>query len=57
MRHVRALSPYSQWEREGQNGLQGNKSFLSQYAAGQSLTDKKPMSTQHDEVTLQNIKN
>lgn len=33
MRHVRALSPYSRWQAQGEMGLQDQKSsFLSKYA-------------------------
>jgi len=36
MRHVRALSPYSKWQAQGEMGLHEQKSMLSSYSRGSS---------------------
>jgi len=36
MRHVRALSPYSKWQAQGEMGLHEQKSMLSSYIRGSS---------------------
>ena len=50
MRHVRALSPYSRWQAQGEPGLNDQKSFLSNYAIG----NQQSVST--DPETLQKLK-